>query len=48
VKQQLGFRADVFGVVSGLRSHPAERVLQTVEEVEASGPEGEDGHGELS
>ena len=48
VKQQLGFRADLFGVVSGLLPHPAELVLKTVEEVEATGPEGEDGHGELS
>jgi hypothetical protein len=48
VKQELGFRADLFGVVSGLLPHPAELVLKTVEEVEATGPEGEDGHGELS
>jgi hypothetical protein len=48
VKQQLGFRADLFGVVSGLQPHPAELVLKTVEEVEATGSEGEDGHGELS
>jgi hypothetical protein len=48
VKQQLGFRADLFGVVSGLLPHPAELVLKTVEEVEATGPEDEDGHGELS
>ena len=48
VKQQLGFRADLFGVVSGLLPHPAELVLKTVEEVEATGPEGEDGHGERS
>jgi hypothetical protein len=47
VKRQLGFRADLFGVVSGLLPHPAELVLKTVEEVEATGPEGEDGHGEL-
>jgi hypothetical protein len=47
-KQQLGYRADVFGVVSGLLPHPAELVLKTVEEVEATGPEGEEGHGELS
>jgi hypothetical protein len=48
VKQQLGFRADLFGVVSGLLPHPAELVLRTVEEVDATDPEGEDGHGELS
>jgi hypothetical protein len=48
VKQQLGFRADLFGVVSRLLPHPAELVLKTVEEVEATGLEGEDGHGELS
>ena len=47
-KQQLGFRADVFGVLSGLLPHPTELVLQTLEEAEAPGPEGEDGHGELS
>ena len=47
-KQQLGFRADVFGVLSGLLAHPAELVLQTIEETEAPGPEGEEGHGELS
>jgi hypothetical protein len=46
VKQQLGFRADVFGVVWGLRPHQV--VLKTVEEVEATGLEGADGHGELS
>jgi hypothetical protein len=48
VKQQLGFRTDLFGVVSGLLPHPAELVLKTVEEVEVTAPEGEDGHGELS
>jgi hypothetical protein len=48
VKQQLGFRADVFGVLSGLLPHPAELVLQTIEEDEAPGPEGEEGHGERS
>jgi hypothetical protein len=48
VKQQLGFRADVFGVLSGLLPHPAELVLQTIEEAEAPGPEGEEGHGERS
>jgi hypothetical protein len=47
-KQQLGYRADLFGVLLGLLPHPAELVLKTVEEVEATGPEGEDGHGELS
>ena len=47
-KRQLGFRADLFGVVSGLRPHPAELVLQPLEEAEAPGPEGEAGHGELS
>ena len=47
-KQQLGFRADVFGVLSGLLPHPAELVLQTIEEAEAPGPEGEEGHGERS
>jgi hypothetical protein len=47
-RQQLGFRADLFGVVSGLLPHPAELVLKTVEEVEATGSEGEEGHGELS
>jgi hypothetical protein len=48
VTQQLGFRADLFGVVSGLRPHPVELELQTVEEVEATGPEGADGHGARS
>jgi hypothetical protein len=47
-KQQLGFRADLFGVVSGLLPHPAELVLQPLEEAEAPGPEGEAGHWELS
>jgi hypothetical protein len=47
-KQQLGYRADVFGVVSGLLPHPAELVLKTVEEVETTGPEGEAGYGKLS
>jgi hypothetical protein len=47
-KQQLGFRADVFGVLSGLLPHPAELVLQTIEEAEAPGPEGEEGHRERS
>jgi hypothetical protein len=47
-KRQLGFRADLFGVVSGLLPHPAELVLQPLEEAEAPGPEGEAGHGELS
>ena len=42
-RQQLGYRADLFGVLSGLLPHPAELVLKTVEEVEATGPEGEDG-----
>jgi hypothetical protein len=48
VKQQLGYRADVFGVLSGLRPHPAELALKTVEEVEATEPEGEAGYGKLS
>jgi hypothetical protein len=39
-KQQLGFRADVFGVLSGLLPHPAELALKTVEEIEATEPEG--------
>jgi hypothetical protein len=47
-KQQLGYRADVFGVLSGLLPHPAELVLQPLEEAEAPGAEGEAGHGELS
>jgi hypothetical protein len=47
-KQQLGFRADVFGVLSGLLPHPAELVLQPLEAAETPGPEGEKGHGELS
>ena len=47
-KQQLGFRADVFGVVSGLLPHPAELALQTVEEIEATEPEGGAGYGKLS
>jgi hypothetical protein len=34
--------------LSGLLPHPAELVLKTVEEVEATGAEGEEGHGELS
>jgi hypothetical protein len=47
-KQQLSYRADLFGVLSGLLPHPAELVLKTVEEVEATGSAGEEGHGELS
>jgi hypothetical protein len=47
-KQQLGFCADLFGVVSGLLPHPAELVLQPLEEAEAPGPESEAGHGERS
>jgi hypothetical protein len=47
-RQQLGYRADLFGVLSGLLPHPAELVLKTVEEVEATGAEGEEGPGELS
>jgi hypothetical protein len=47
-KQQLGFQADLFGVLSGLLPHPAELVLPPLEEAEAPGPEGEAGHGELS
>jgi hypothetical protein len=47
-KQQLGYRADLFGVVSGLRPHPAELALKTVEEVEATEPEGGAGYGKLS
>jgi len=46
-RQQLGYRADLFGVLSGLLPHPAELVLKTVEEVEATGPEGEDAHGDV-
>jgi hypothetical protein len=42
-RQQLGYRADLFGVLSGLLPHPDELVLKTVEEVEAMGSEGEDG-----
>jgi hypothetical protein len=37
----------LFGVVLGLLPHPAALVLKTLEEVEATGPEDEDGHGEL-
>jgi hypothetical protein len=47
-RQQLGYRADGFGVLSGLLPHPAELGLKTVEEVEATEPEGGAGHGELS
>lgn len=47
-RQPRGYRADVFGVLSGLLPHPAELVLQPLEEAEAPGPEGEDGHGERS
>ena len=47
-RQQLGYRADLFGVVSGLLPHPIELVLKTVEEVEATGAAFEEGHGELS
>jgi hypothetical protein len=47
-KQQLGYRADVFGVVSGLLTHPAELALKTVEEVEATEPGGGAGYGKLS
>ena len=47
-KQQLGFRAAVFGVVSGLLPHPAERVLQPLAEAEAPEPAGEAGHEEFS
>jgi hypothetical protein len=47
-KQQLGYRADLFGVLSGLLPHPAELALKTVEEVEATEPEGGAGYGKLS
>ena len=47
-KQQLGFRADVVGVVSGLLAHPAELALKTVEEIEATEPEGGAGSGKLA
>lgn len=46
-RQQLGYRADLFGVLSGLPPHPAELVLKTVDEFEATGSEGEDGNGDL-
>jgi hypothetical protein len=46
-KQQLGFRADVFGVVSGLLPHPAELVLPPLAAAEAPEPEGEESHEEL-
>jgi hypothetical protein len=37
----------LFGVLSGLPPHPTELILQTVDEVEAAEPEGDDGDGEL-
>jgi hypothetical protein len=46
-RNQLGYRADLFGVLSGLPPHPTELILQTVDEVEAAEPEGDDGDGEL-
>jgi hypothetical protein len=45
-RQQLGYRADLFGVLSGLLPHPAELELKTVEEIEATEPEAEDGNGD--
>jgi hypothetical protein len=46
-RQQLGYRADLFGVLSGLPPHPAELVLKTVDEFEATGSEGEESNGAL-
>jgi hypothetical protein len=38
----------VFGVLSGLLPHPAELALKTLEEVEATDPEGGAGYRKLS
>ena len=40
-KQQLGYRADLFGVLSGLQPHPAELELKRADEVGPTGPERE-------
>ena len=46
-REQLGYRGDLFGVLSGLVPHPSELMLKTVEEIEETEPNGEDGNGEL-
>ena len=47
-RQQLGYRGDLFSVVSGLVPHPSELALKTVEEMEETEPDGEEGNGEPS
>ena len=46
-RKQLGYRADLFGVLSGLVPHPAELILKTVSDFDATEPEGKEANGEL-
>ena len=45
-KQQLGYPADLFSVLTGLPPHPTELVLKRVEEFEPTEPEREGANGE--
>ncbi len=46
-KQALGYRADLFSVLSGLTPHPTELVLKRVDAFEPTEPEGEEANEEF-